>query len=76
MQSGSLASIPALLALLVVQCSEARLSHAASSGYLVVYAFGAPVRYLEMQYLVQRDKGCELRHKGSVLELRALVKPI
>ena len=46
-----------------------------------VYAFGAPAsRYLEMQYLVQQhnDKGCELRHKGSVLDVAGAqgVEPI
>ena len=32
------------------------------------------IHYLEMQYLVQRDKGCELRHKGSVSPMAAAVR--
>ena len=56
-------------------------SHAAPGIWCSVYAFGAPAsRYLEMQYLVQQhnDKGCELRHKGSVLDVAGAqgVEPI
>ena len=55
-------------------------SHAAR-GYLVLaYMHLVRSRYLEMQYLVQQhnDKGCELRHKGSVLDVAGAqgVEPI
>ena len=54
-------------------------SHAAR-GYLVQRICIWCARYLEMQYLVQQhnDKGCELRHKGSVLDVAGAqgVEPI
>ena len=66
--------------------SGSRLSFggcAQPSGYLVPaldpsICIWCTIHYLEMQYLVQRDKGCELRHKGSVSPMAAAhgVEPI
>ena len=62
--------------------SGSRLSFggcAQPSGYLVRWldpsiCIWCTIHYLEMQYLVQRDKGCELRHKGSVSPMAAAVR--
>ena len=63
--------------------SGSRLSFggcAQPSGYLVPaldpfrICIWCTIHYLEMQYLVQRDKGCELRHKGSVSPMAAAVR--
>ena len=53
-------------------CSAERL-FGASVGPVCICIW-CTIHYLEMQYLVQRDKGCELRHKGSVSPMAAAVR--
>ena len=52
-------------------CSAERLFGALDPFRICIWC---TIHYLEMQYLVQRDKGCELRHKGSVSPMAAAVR--